>query len=58
MDPAQEPVVGDDESVDVGWFPISNMPVTDPKWRLVIGDAAAQRRHPQSFQPRMGLKKR
>lgn len=58
VDPAQEPVVGDDESVDVGWFPISNMPVTDPKWRLVIGDAAAQRRHPQSFQPRMGLKKR
>ena len=57
-DPEQDPVVGDDESSDVGWFPISQMPVTDPKWRLVIGDAAAQRRHPQSFQPRMGLKKR
>ena len=58
LDPAAEPVVGDDESVDVGWFPISNMPVTDPKWRLVIGDAAAQRRHPGSFAPRMGLTKR
>lgn len=58
VDPQAEPVVGDDESVDVGWFPISQMPVTDPKWRLVIADAAAQRRHPQSFTPRMGLRKR
>lgn len=57
-DPAAEPVVGDDESVDVGWFPISNMPVTDPKWRLVIGDAAAQRKHPAGFAPRMGFAKR
>ncbi len=57
-DPTQEPVVGDDESTDVGWFPISQMPVTDPKWRLAIGDAAAQRRHPASFTPRLGLKKR
>ena len=58
VDPAQTPVVGDDESTDIGWFPISNMPVTDPKWRLVIGDAAAQRKHPASFTPRLGLKKR
>lgn len=58
VDPAAEPVVGDDESVEVGWFPISRMPVTDPKWRLVIADAAAQRRHPASFTPRMGLSKR
>lgn len=57
-DPAAVPIVGDDESVEVGWFPISNMPVTDPKWRLTIADAAAQRRHPGSFTPRMGLKKR
>ena len=57
-DPNQVPVVGDDESTEVGWFPISNMPVTDPKWRLVIGDAAAQRKHPTSFTPRFGLKKR
>nr|WP_275432878.1 NUDIX domain-containing protein [Corynebacterium hadale] len=57
-DPAAEPVVGDDESTEVGWFPISRMPVTDPKWRLAIADAAAQRRHPESFTPRMGLSKR
>ncbi|AWB85110.1 NUDIX hydrolase [Corynebacterium liangguodongii] len=58
VDPFAEPAVGDDESVDVGWFPISQMPVTDPKWRLVIADAAAQRRHPADFEPRLGLKKR
>lgn len=58
VDPAAAPVVGDDESTDVGWFPISNMPVTDPKWRLVIGDAAAQRKHPAGFAPRMGFSKR
>ncbi|EEI17043.1 NUDIX hydrolase [Corynebacterium lipophiloflavum] len=57
-DPAAQPVVGDDESVDVGWFPISSMPVTDPKWRLVIADAASQRRHPAQFVPRLGLAKR
>lgn len=58
VDPAAQPVVGDDESTDVGWFPISQMPVTDPKWRLVIGDAAAQRKRPEGFTPRMGLSKR
>lgn len=58
LDPSAEPVVGDDENTEAGWFPISQMPVTDPKWRLVIGDAAAQRRHPGSFAPRMGLSKR
>lgn len=58
QDPTAAPIVGDDESTEVGWFPISNMPVTDPKWRLTIADAAAQRRHPGSFTPRMGLKKR
>ncbi|WP_311475838.1 NUDIX domain-containing protein [uncultured Corynebacterium sp.] len=58
VDPSQEPVVGDDESIDVGWFPLSHMPVTDAKWRLVIGDAAAQRKRPEGFQPRMGFSKR
>ena len=58
VDPAAEPMVGDDESSAVDWFPISQMPVTDPKWRLAIADAAAQRRHPGSFAPRMGLSKR
>ncbi|SDL84409.1 ADP-ribose pyrophosphatase YjhB, NUDIX family [Corynebacterium mycetoides] len=57
-EPASVPVVGDDESVDVGWFPISTMPVTDPKWRLAIADAASQRRHPSKFVPRLGLAKR
>ena len=58
LDPSVEPAVGDDENTEAGWFPVSQMPVTDPKWRLAIGDAAAQRRHPGSFAPRMGLSKR
>lgn len=57
-DPSVEPVVGDDESAEVGWFSIAHMPVKDPKWRLVIADAASQRKHPQQFSPRMGFKKR
>lgn len=58
LDPTVEPVIGDDENTEAGWFPISQMPVRDPKWRLAIADAAAQRRHPGSFAPRMGLTKR
>lgn len=58
LDESQEPIVGDDESTEVGWFPISHMPVDDPKWRLVIGDAAAQRKRPAGFQARMGFSKR
>ena len=58
LDPTADPVVGDDENTEAGWFPISQMPVTDPKWRLAIADAASQRRHPGSFAPRMGLTKR
>ena len=58
LDPSVEPAVGDDENTEAGWFPVSQMPVTDPKWRLAIGDAAAQRRHPGSFAPRMGLSRR
>lgn len=57
-DPSVEPVVGDDESSEVGWFSVAHMPVTDPKWRLVIADAVAQRKHPQAFRPRMGYTKR
>ncbi|GAB3081556.1 NUDIX domain-containing protein [Corynebacterium aquatimens] len=53
-----DPVVGDDESSDVGWFSILHMPVEDPRWRLVIADAVAQRKSPTSFAPRMGLSKR
>lgn len=57
-DPGAVPVVGDDESSEVGWFSIAQMPVTDPKWRLVIADAVAQRKHPAAFTPRMGFSKR
>ncbi|MEX3504492.1 NUDIX domain-containing protein [Corynebacterium sp. LK2510] len=58
VDPQAEPRVNDDENTETGWFPISQMPVEYPKWRLAIADAAAQRRHPASFQPRLGLSKR
>ncbi|WKD57308.1 dihydroneopterin triphosphate pyrophosphatase [Corynebacterium capitovis DSM 44611] len=57
-DPSAEPFANDDENTEAGWFPISSMPVEDPKWRLAIADAAAQRRHPESFVPRLGLSKR
>lgn len=57
-DPSAVPFVADDESTDVGWFSIAHMPVTDPKWRLVIADAIAQRKHPANFTPRMGFAKR
>ena len=57
-DPSAVPFVADDESSDVGWFSIAHMPVTDPKWRLVIADAIAQRKHPANFTPRMGFTKR
>lgn len=57
-DESVEPQVGDDESSEVGWFPVSHMPVEDPTWRLVIADAVAQRKHPAGFRPRMGFAKR
>lgn len=57
-DPTAVPRAADDENTDAGWFPISQMPVEDPKWRLAIADAASQRRHPGAFEPRLGLKKR
>lgn len=52
------PRVADDESVDVGWFPISQLPPMQPRFRLVIADAAAQAKHPAGFRPRMGYAKR
>lgn len=52
------PVLGDDENTEVGWFPISKMPVTNQRFRMVIADAVAQLRHPQGFRPRMGYEKR
>ncbi|WP_342320100.1 NUDIX hydrolase [Corynebacterium mayonis] len=58
VDPLAVPVAADDENTEAAWFAISRMPVQDPKWRLAIADAAAQRRHPQTFVPRLGLNKR
>lgn len=58
VDAAAVPHVADDESTEVGWFSVAHMPVTDPKWRLVIADAIAQRKHPANFSPRMGFTKR
>lgn len=52
------PVVNDDESVDVGWFSIMQMPPMKPRFRLVIADAVAQLRRPEGFKPRMGYQKR
>ncbi len=54
----EEPMVGDDESVDVGWFEISQLPPMQPRFRLVIADAVAQLKHPHGFRPRMGYAKR
>ncbi|ANE04457.1 NUDIX hydrolase [Corynebacterium crudilactis] len=55
---SDEPIVGDEENTDVAWFPISNMPVTNQRFRMVIADAVAQLKHPQGFRPRMGYEKR
>lgn len=52
------PYVGDDESVDVGWFSLTHLPVENPQFRMMIADAAAQRKHPGNFRPRMGWAKR
>lgn len=53
-----EPVVGDDESTQVGWYSISQMPPMQPRFRLVVADAVAQMKHPAGFRPRMGYVKR
>lgn len=53
-----EPRIGDEESSDVGWFSIAQLPPTLPRFRLVIADAVAQLRHPTGFTPRFGYVKR
>lgn len=55
---ADEPRVGDDESIATGWFPVSQLPPMKPRFRLIIADAVAQLKHPQGFRPRMGYVKR
>lgn len=57
-DESQVPFAADEENSEVGWFSIAKMPVENPEWRLVIADAAAQRKHPANFTPRLGLRKR
>ncbi|AIG64469.1 DNA mismatch repair protein MutT [Corynebacterium atypicum] len=52
-----EPVVGDEESTEVGWFEAMHLPVTNPRFRLACADAVAQLRHPQRFVPRIGWHK-
>ncbi|GAB3946489.1 NUDIX hydrolase [Corynebacterium tapiri] len=52
------PVVGDDESTEVGWFSVTDLPVSDPQQRLIIADAVAQRKYPERFSPRLGFRKR
>ena len=49
------PRVGDEESTEVGWFSIAKLPAVEPKWRMMIGDAAAQRRHPADYKQRFGF---
>lgn len=53
-----EPRVNDDESTEVGWFQVAQLPPLDPRFRLVIADAVAQLKHPAGFRPRMGYTKR
>lgn len=52
------PVVGDEENVEAGWFSVARMPVTNPQFRMMVADAAAQRKHPSGFTPRTGFHKR
>lgn len=55
---SDEPAVGDDESTDVGWFSVAQLPPINPRFRMVIADAVAQMKHPGGFRPRMGYRKR
>ncbi|MDO4928270.1 MAG: NUDIX domain-containing protein [Corynebacterium sp.] len=55
---ADEPYVADDESMNVGWFSVMQLPPMKPRFRLQIGDAVAQLRRPEGFRPRMGFAKR
>lgn len=53
-----QPVIGDDESINVGWFEVAQLPPMQPRFRLLCADAVAQLRHPAGFRPRMGYHKR
>lgn len=50
--------VADDENAEVGWFSMTKLPVDNPRQRLIIADAAAQRKRPAGFTPRVGFTKR
>lgn len=58
LDPDAVAEVGDDESSEVGWFSVANMPVTNPQQRLIIADAVAHKKRPMGFTPRLGFFKR
>ncbi|MEJ4099343.1 NUDIX domain-containing protein [Corynebacterium mastitidis] len=53
-----DPFVGDEESTDVGWFEVAQLPPMQPRFRLLCADAVAQLRHPAGFRPRLGYHKR
>ena len=55
---AWTPRVNDEESTEVGWFQIAQLPPMNLRVRLVIADAVAQLKHPTGFRPRMGYVKR
>ena len=56
--PSDTPVISDDENSEAGWFSVMQLPPMSPRFRLVIGDAVAQLRHPEGYRPRMGYTKR
>jgi 8-oxo-dGTP pyrophosphatase MutT (NUDIX family) len=53
-----EPRVNDEESTEVGWFPVAQLPQMDARFRLIIADSVAQLKHPAGFRPRLGYVKR
>lgn len=57
-DSIAEPQVNDEESVEVGWFPVGRLPQMDARFRLIIADSVAQLKHPAGFRPRLGYVKR
>lgn len=53
-----EPFVGDEESTDVRWFSVAQLPEMQQRFRLLIADAVVNLRHPDKFRPRLGYEKR
>lgn len=53
-----KPYVGDEESTDVRWFSVAQLPEMQQRFRLLIADAVVNLRHPDKFRPRLGYEKR